>query len=59
MKGILKILGTKTAFGGILATAAWLFQQDAIDPLTVTQALGAALTIIGGRHAIEKSGPQK
>lgn len=57
MKDLLKILTTKTAFGGLLAVGSWLVSQESIEPTTISAALGAMLTILGGRHAIEKSGP--
>ena len=59
MKALIKILSTKTVFGGLLTVGSWLLTQETIEPTTISAALGAMLTIIGGRHAIEKSGPTR
>lgn len=50
-------MGWKTLAGGFLGVGAWVFQQpEPFNPLTVVQAVGMLLGVVGVRHAIAKEG---
>lgn len=49
-------LKSKTVWGAILTAGAWILSQPHIDPVTVVQAIGSIVTVIGARSAIAKNG---